>query len=667
MTSILYFCLIPLLAFIFIAQLVYMPITLLGVWAIMLVTMIWRYSQGKIAPVSKWLLIAFVLSCLAAIYTKFKSFWGVEAGVAVLSTCLFAKCLESKNIRDLLIVFNFGLFVSASLFLHSQSFVMTLTVLFCLIFCFIGLYRIQITKFLSQPNKKVSITRDLKHVAGFLSIALPFFIILFIFFPRLPPLWRVPIASNQGVTGMSDRMSPGDIAQLSQSSALAFRVTGDLRQLPQRQNMYWRAMVLDDYDGAVWTNNAINQTPVNYDVNRLKVLNYQYLSADPQQTWIMSLEHSVPTESSYQIYADGSIKPRRMVQRNQPILLSWVDSPYLEYQYNQQQIKQAQRMNFQPQPKTQKLAQRLWQQSNEQPELYIRNILHWFQQQGFIYTLSPEVLNGNRTDQFLFETKKGFCEHYASSFVLLMRYAGIPARVVIGYQGGQLAPDAKSWEVRQLDAHAWSEVYINGHWQRIDPTAVVAPMRVDAGMQQYLQQDDHIWGEQAGTFWKQQNFNLIKNMRVWSDYLGYQWQSKVVGYDVDRQKNLLSKLGFYSIYSYTLLMVFTIIFLIIVYTLWLWFKNRKEISSIERQIKHFQKKLPHNLKRQTSETFKCWMLRLAQHAQQRELFNDLIQIHEKIMFSGQVSDKDHIKFNQLLKVCASKIKYVEKTCHPAEN
>ncbi|RKG34861.1 DUF3488 domain-containing protein [Acinetobacter guerrae] len=667
MTSILYFCLIPLLTLIFIAQLPYMPFTLLSVWGVMLIVIIWRYSKGKITPISKSLLVVFVLSCLAAIYIKFKSFWGVEAGVGLLSTCLFAKCLESKNIRDLLISFNFGLFVSASLFLHSQSFVMTCAVLFCLIFCFIGLYRIQTTKFLSQHNKKVSIKSDLKHVTKFLTFAIPFFIVLFIFFPRLPPLWRVPIASGQAVTGMSDRMSPGDIAQLSQSSALAFRVIGDVKQLPQRQNMYWRAMVLDDYDGAIWTSNLINQKPVHYDIEHLKAVNYQYLSADPQQTWIMSLEHSIPTESNYQIYADGSVKAKRMVQRNQPISLSWVGLAYAEHPHDQQQIKQAQRIDFRLQPKTQILAKQLWQQSGGQPERYIKNILQWYQQQDFVYTLSPGILNGNRTDQFLFETKKGFCEHYASSFVLLMRYAGIPARVVIGYQGGQLAPDGQSWEVRQLDAHAWAEVYVHGNWKRIDPTAAIAPRRVNEGMQQYLQQDNYIWGEQAGTFWTQQNFNLIRNIRVWGDYLGYQWQSKVVGYDVDRQKNFLSKLGLSSTYTYVLIMAVAIIFLIMLYAFWLWIQNRQKISSIERKITNFQKKLPLALKKQSSETFKSWMFRLAKHVQQRESFDEIIKIYEKMMFSGQSTHEDHLKFNQLLKDCSSKIKHAEKTCHPPEN
>lgn len=667
MTSVVYFCLIPLLVLIFTTQLVYMPFTLLSVWGVMLVTMIWRYSQGKIVPVSKWITAVFVLCCLAAIYIKFKSFWGVEAGVALLSTCLFAKCLESKNIRDLLISFNFGLFVSASLFLHSQSFVMTCAVLFCLIFCFIGLYRIQTTKFLSQHNKKISIKNDLKLVTKFLTIAIPFFIVLFIFFPRLPPLWRVPIASGQAVTGMSDRMSPGDIAQLSQSSALAFRILGDLKQLPQRQDMYWRAMVLDDYDGAVWTNNAINQTPVHYDNERLKAIDYQYLSADPQQTWIMSLEHSVPAESTYQMYADGSIKARRMVQSNQPIHLSWIGSKDLKYQNAETNLQHTQQLNFPLQPNTQILAKQLWQQSHAQSELYIKNVLQWYRQQNFVYTLSPGILSGNRTDQFLFETKKGFCEHYASSFVLLMRYAGLPARVVIGYQGGQMAPDGQSWEVRQLDAHAWSEVYIDGIWQRVDPTAAIAPQRVDEGMQQYLQQNDHIWGEQTNHFWKQQNFNFVKNLRVWSDYLGYQWQSKVVGYDVDRQKSFLSKLGIFSIYTYALIMIITIIVLVALFAVWLWFRNIKQRSRIERDILKFQKKLPQSLKRRTSETFKRWMFRLAQNVQQQESFDEIIKTYEKLTFSGQSTPEDLIKFKQLLKDCSSELKRAEKTCHPAEN
>lgn len=663
MIASLYFILIPLLSFIWMAQWMYIPFSLIGVWGGILFTIAWRYRQKHFKSVSKIVLVGCVLLSLGFIYLNFKSFLGIDAGVALLTTCLFAKCLESKNIRDFLIIFNFGLFVSASLFLHNQSFLMLCMVFLCLVFCFIGLYRIQTRRFQSENSDLISFRYDIRHVLRFLTIAIPFFIILFIFFPRLPPLWHVPISTNHAITGMSDQMSPGDIAELSQSSALAFRVTGDLSQLPQLYHMYWRAMILDHYDGRVWTRNPHNQRPVYYDLSNRSGVKYQYLPANFDQPWIMSLELSFSDDIAYQTYADGSIKRKRMIQSNQPITLYWLKSQKGIEDTNKQDLQQSLQINILQEPKTQALAQQIWKQSDEDPSQYVKNILEWYKQQGFIYTLSPEKLNGNRTDQFLFQTRNGFCEHYASSFVLLMRYADIPARVVIGYHGGQLAPDAQSLEVRELDAHAWAEVFIHGVWQRVDPTATIAPTRLERGMQQYLQQDQHIWGNEKYLYWKQRNFHLTQRFRIWSDYLQYQWQSKVVGYNVDQQKSFFSKLGIQSIYTAIMVMLLGICAVIIVYYLYVMFKKRQRSSFIEYEINRFQKKMPPHMRKAKSETFKAWMLRLSIHVNNQQPFSDVVKLYEKIHFQEQHSHKDFIKFKQLLKDCSFELKNVENTCH----
>ncbi|WEH89830.1 DUF3488 and transglutaminase-like domain-containing protein [Acinetobacter soli] len=309
------------------------------------------------------------------------------------------------------------------------------------------------------------------------------------------------------MTGMSDQMSPGDIAELSQSTALAFRIMGDLTQLPIQQQRYWRAMVLDQYDGVVWTSHTVNQLPIRNEIFPHQAVRYQYLSALPNQSWIMGLDQSGVRDPNYQQYADGSIKQIRRPSGTVPIELYWMQTQ-INTTARAIQLRQALDAPQQLAPQTFALAQQLWQQSNSSPSLYIERVLHWYQTQGFVYTLSPGVLSGTRMDQFLFERKEGFCEHYASSFILLMRYAGIPARIVVGYQGGQLAPDAKSWEVRQLDAHAWTEVYLNDTWQRIDPTAVIAPARIDEGMQRYLEDNQNVWGNQAQSGWARHNFNF---------------------------------------------------------------------------------------------------------------------------------------------------------------
>ena len=492
------------LGLILIAQVGFSPLYLSFVFVLMMLSLFLHFKkqkQDQNAQLSKWLKMGLVGLALVATYLSYGSFIGVEAGTAALAVFLFGKSLELKNKRDLIIFFNFALFVSASLFLYSQSIWMALMVVCCLVSCLFGLYRIQTTEFKQVPQQILSAARhDIGHIFKFIGLAVPFFIILFLFFPRFPPLWHVPIASDQGVTGISDRMSPGDIAELSQSSALAFRIIADLKQLPAQHELYWRAMVLDEYDGTTWTSHVSNQ--YSFQINRQNLdsqgIRYQYLAADQRQKWVTGLEKTIPLERRLNLHQDYSITPNRLVQRNQPISLLWVGQDFNNVNLELNDV-QKKRYTLYPQHldhKAQALAKRLFDQSQSDSNRYVENVIQWYQQQQFKYSLQPGRLGNHRVDEFLFKSKEGFCEHYASSFVMLMRYVGIPARVVVGYQGGQAAPDEQSWEVRQLDAHAWTEVFLNQQWIRVDPTSIIAPQRLDLGMQNYLSNDQSAFGDE---------------------------------------------------------------------------------------------------------------------------------------------------------------------------
>ncbi|WP_180085795.1 MULTISPECIES: DUF3488 and transglutaminase-like domain-containing protein [unclassified Acinetobacter] len=648
------------LSLILIAQMAFIPVLLSIIFAISILC-IWIYLKRQ-QPFPKIGTFLLTVLALGSIYLSYQSFIGVEAGVAVLSTFLFAKSLESKNRRDLIILFNFALFVAASSFLYSQSFGMAIVIVLCLISCLIGLYRIQTSEFeQEQTTQRAALQQDAKHVAKFILYAIPFFLLLFIFFPRLPPLWHIPIPENKGVTGISDSMSPGDIAELSQSSALAFRIIGDVSKLPPRSELYWRALVLDEYDGQRWTSSFVNQQPLMrqpMDSSPVPVgWNYQYLAADPSVFWIMGLEKSIPVERRYYNRQDWSIVPRRLTQRVEPIPLQWMGT-----QYDPQAVGQyLARINTQVQrrldPQAQQLAQRLYMQSAEDPRRYVQNVLNWYQQNNFVYTLKPGQLGQNRIDEFLFNSRQGFCEHYASSFVMLMRYVGIPARVVTGYQGGELAPDRKSWEVRQLDAHAWTEVWLDQKWQRFDPTAMIAPQRIDGGMQNLLSQDERVWSNNST--WTSQNNQWMTKMRVWSDYASYQWQSKVVGYNAESQQNWLSKLGLSSVYSSIVVLLGSIALLILAYILRIYLKARQAQSPFDRAIQQLNQSLADDLKKQPAETFHHWMQRLSQQVkvENQSAFIEAIRIFEKYLYSGaELTDQELKKFKDLLKTCADSLK-----------
>lgn len=654
------------LALVLATQVLYIPMATTLVFFIIWLCLLLNMRVNK-KPLSKVWIYLLTLSALISIYLSHKTFIGVDAGVAVLTTFLFAKSLETKNKRDVIILFNFALFVIASSFLFSQSFGMAALVLTALMSCFIGLYRLQTVGFSQNLIGEIqAIKQDIGHVGKFISLAVPFFILLFLFFPRLPPLWHIPIPENKATTGISDSMSPGDIAELSQSSSLAFRIIGDIQALPPRTELYWRGMALDEYDGTKWTSHFVNQQATQFDVSQIlpsKTLNYQYLAADPSVMWVMALEQSVPTEPRFLFGQDGRITPYRLTARTEPIQLKWLGIASLPQVVQSQWLaKLNTRYVHQLDHKSQRLAQELWGKSRADPERYIDQVFHWYQNKNFVYTLSPGVLGQNRIDDFLFGSRQGFCEHFASSFAMLMRYAGVPARIVVGYQGGQLAPDGKSWEVRQLDAHAWTEVYVNQNWRRIDPTAIIAPQRIDGGMQDYMAQDRTIFGTKQST-WAYQQFAILKKVRVWSDYVSYQWQSKVVGYNTESQQQWLKKLGVNSAYAGGLILVLSIGGVVVFYFIWIMWKKRKSLSPLEREITNFAKKLPLNLQKGTSESFRYWLQRLAENVpeQEKDSFEQAITLFEQEIYVGRaLSSQDIQCFKALLKTCTQSLKNSEK-------
>ncbi|UDM39197.1 DUF3488 and transglutaminase-like domain-containing protein [Acinetobacter haemolyticus] len=649
------------LLLILMAQVIFNPLVLSLIFALIIFFLFYSLKDQSKALSRVWTFVL-TLVALAAIYFNYQTFIGIEAGVAVLSTFLFAKALESKNKRDVIILFNFAMFVSASSFLFSQSIWMALMVLLCLLSCLIGLYRLQTHEFRQLQNSSGAWQSDAKHVAKFLILALPFFILLFVFFPRLPPLWAIPIPVQKSVTGMSDSMSPGDIAELSQSSSLAFRIIGDMNQLPDRNDLYWRAMVLDQYDGKTWTSSFVNEKPV--AIQNLKngkySFNYQYLAADPHVMWVMGLEQSRPLQQNYQLKQDGRITPVRQILQNQPIVLRWLGNAQSQeqtlYKTGFLQLintKIPEHLDEQ----SRQFAFEMFKRSGQQPERYVSNILQWYKNNGFAYTLNPGLLGENRIDEFLFQSRRGFCEHYASSFALLMRYVGIPARVVVGYQGGQLAPDRASWEVRQLDAHAWTEVLLHGKWQRIDPTAIIAPQRIDGGMQNYIESDRSILGNKEQK-WRYRQFAVMKNLRIWSDYASYQWQSKVVGYDAEKQQGWLSTLGIKNAYASSIIMLLSILLVVAVYFIWIFYRSSRSVSAYERAIQQFSKQLEFNLRKQPAETFYSWMLRLAERAEQdqQQIFTQTAQHYQQQHYSLMQNHQQIKQFRKMLKTCANTLK-----------
>ena len=325
--------------------------------------------------------------------------------------------------------------------------------------------------------------------------------------------------------------------------------------------------------------------------------------------------------------------------------------------------------------KAQALAKRLFDQSQSDSNRYVENVIQWYQQQQFKYSLQPGRLGNHRVDEFLFKSKEGFCEHYASSFVMLMRYVGIPARVVVGYQGGQAAPDEQSWEVRQLDAHAWTEVFLNQQWIRVDPTSIIAPQRLDLGMQNYLSNDQSAFGDEQFSNFKYQQFSALKQLRIWSDYASFQWQDKVVGFDSERQKKWMSLLGIKSNYAYGILIIAGLFAIGMIYYLVWRFRTFNQQTRINRILNRFAQKLSADQHNRKGESFKSWMLRLAHEASLTESnmvidenfdlsseLGMLTNLHHEIVYLNQDSKENLDQFEFLLNRYTNILKMHKKTC-----
>jgi hypothetical protein len=281
--------------------------------------------------------------------------------------------------------------------------------------------------------------------------------------------------------------------------------------------------------------------------------------------------------------------------------------------------------------------------------------------QQFRYTLSPPTLGSNRIDDFLFATRAGFCEHYASSFTYLMRAAGVPARVVAGYQGGQLGRDGKSWEVRQMDAHAWSEIWVQGRgWVRVDPTGFIAPNRVEQGMDTVTQTAGaKMFGEGVAGQISYQQFQMLQQARRLFDQASYYWQRDVVGYDQDRQRSSLFKwLNIQSVYQQVMVMFVTLVSVLALFGLWLWWRRRRVWDKhdwIMVQLSNRLAKKDKTLARQDSEGVLAWLARLEPNVTDKAALQALAALYRQIRYQQPRDNKQPMRqLDNLAKTIALK-------------
>jgi len=492
---------------------------------------IWRYLLDKNQwPMPKvWLLIPISLLMSLSVVLSFKGAFGRDASLALLVIMTSLKLLETKTLRDYMLVIILAYFLVGNLFLFNQTiatFALSVPPLLLLTATLINinLKNKQSFKFLLTLSGKL------------LMQAVPVMLILFVLFPRIPgPLWGIPQDAYSGMTGLDDSLQFGNISQLTKNSAVAFRVQFK-EKIPAKNQLYWRGPVLWHQDGNQWLMPSKN---IGLIAEKLEssgtAINYTITLEPHNRLWLLMLDlpTQIPNEAKLtHDYSAVAASPVRTRIRYDATSLS---NYKLGEVLNDREKTMSLQIHDNENPRTIKLAQS-WQ--NMQPVDKVNRALQTYHAQPFIYTLNPPRLGKDPVDDFLFNTKKGFCEHYATSFVYLMRAAGVPARIVMGYQGGELNPNGNYLIVRQSDAHAWAEVWLEARgWVRVDPTAAVSPERIEQGISEAISETDLL------PMMARPDFPLLRKAFLSWDSVNNGWNQWVLGYNDKTQLEFLNKLS----------------------------------------------------------------------------------------------------------------------------
>ena len=529
------------------AVLVLAPHTLHLPWWVSLLcaaTLAWRAAitlRGKRMPPTL-ILLPIAVAAMAGVQFSYNTLLGKDAGVAMLVLLVAFKMLEMHARRDLFVVVFLCFFLVLTNFFYAQGIGTAIMMIASVLLLLATQLSFQFTGAVPPLRTRLAMA------ARMLAFAAPVAIMLFVVFPRIQgPLWSMPGGPGAGTTGLSDRMAPGQMSNLALSEETAFRVRF-FGRAPAPPQLYWRGPVLDAFDGLTWTRGTSQASGRDL---RLSVggpgLEYE-VTLEPSQTrWVFALEmpgelprvagHELKISPQFELTSDTPLANRVRYRASSHVEYALQRGPVLD-DVNRWLVLP---YGFNPRA----LAAGMALRTTGAPAQRVEAVLRQFREQPFEYTLAPPLLGRHTVDEFLYGTRSGFCEHYAGAFVFLMRAAGVPARVVTGYQGGEINPIDGFMTVRQSDAHAWAEVWIAGRgWLRVDPTAAVAPERVQNGTNQATERPAPFGIEalRGANPFGPQALAWMAQLRNAMGAMNNGWNQWVLNYTPERQRDVVKGL-----------------------------------------------------------------------------------------------------------------------------
>jgi len=493
---------------------------------------------------SRWWLLALLVVSLIATLISFKTILGRDAGVTLVVVLLALKTLELRARRDAFVVFFLSFFLMLTNFFYSQSLLTAAAMLVALLGLLTALVNAH------MPVGKPPLWQAARMAGGMALLGAPVMVLLFVLFPRVAPLWGLPSDAMAGRSGLSASMTVGNIATLALDGSVAMRVRFE-GAAPAQSSLYFRGPVLSHFDGRTWEAQpyslpSAQRLPADLQVQGAPI-RYQVTLEPNKLPWLLVLDATPQAP----VLAGKNVRMTRELQwiLDQPVteLLRYDAESYANFQHGprasvpglQEYLSLPNGYN----PRTLALAAELRRDpryARADNAQWVNAVMERLRSGGYRYTLEPGVYGQHSADEFWFDRKEGFCEHIASSFVILMRALDVPARIVTGYQGGEKNSVDDFWTVRQSDAHAWAEVWLPEQgWQRVDPTSAVAPARTGT-----LERLTAPRGAIANAILGNVNPALALNLRAAWDAVNNRWNQWVLNYSQTRQLDLLKNIGF---------------------------------------------------------------------------------------------------------------------------